>query len=455
MRQQGRVSQRQQVRGGRGEEGLGRQASNLCRCNGSPATRRRSACRRPTPCNPSQSSCRPPTRPRIGSRPPENQPRVRDSLFFCYGKDSCVLFHPVWSYCLSHPGLAVEAILDHTLPRLRGRGRAWCCHGQKGVSSTIDSRPPPPRTCSARWSVGRRFLGCRGLVELGGGGEGEARQTTGGGRSFAMAGTVRRRGTSRAALLVCIGLLSVAIGGAFGLEAEQQQQGGQREEAVSPGGDGGRVGDAPSGSASSREPERMSAQSEGRKVPHPAAGAGDGKMGGFDPALVGGIIAAVVIGGGGAYFLLFAGEGKKKFKGDAVFLIGPSGGWVHRPIGSAPRPQSSLSLSLSPPLCYLSPSPSPPLPPVSSLIIPSPRHLASDALPMGRAAQWQRRRLFLVHTPRVPSPNPKGNADLSLILKPLPRYSQRCETEGRLQSSSSCSTGGCRASHLCGPRKRR
>ena len=146
-------------------------------------------------------------------------------------------------------------------------------------------------------------------------------------------------------LLVCIGLLSVAIGGAFGLEAEQQQQeqGGRGEGAVSPGDDGGKVVDAPSGSASSREPERRSAQSEGRKFPHPAPGAGDG-TGGFNPALVGGIIAAVVIGGAGAYFLLFAGEGKKKFKGDAVFLIGPSGGWVNRPNYSTIRGHNPRNL---------------------------------------------------------------------------------------------------------------
>lgn len=51
-----------------------------------------------------------------------------------------------------------------------------------------------------------------------------------------------------------------------------------------------------------------------------------GTSGGMDTALLGGIVVAVVVGSAGVYFIFFAGEAKPRFKGDAVFLIGPCGG---------------------------------------------------------------------------------------------------------------------------------
>jgi hypothetical protein len=51
-----------------------------------------------------------------------------------------------------------------------------------------------------------------------------------------------------------------------------------------------------------------------------------GSSGGMDTALLGGIVIAVVVGSAGVYFVFFAGEAKPRFKGDAIFLIGPCGG---------------------------------------------------------------------------------------------------------------------------------
>lgn len=60
-----------------------------------------------------------------------------------------------------------------------------------------------------------------------------------------------------------------------------------------------------------------------REHPKPAGGAGPGDGGGIDMALVGGVVVAVLVGIGGVVYLLCAGGPKKRrFKGDAVFLLG-------------------------------------------------------------------------------------------------------------------------------------
>ena len=59
------------------------------------------------------------------------------------------------------------------------------------------------------------------------------------------------------------------------------------------------------------------------REPKPAGGAGPGAGDGIDMALVVGVVVAVLVGIAGVVYLLCAGGPKKRrFKGDAVFLLG-------------------------------------------------------------------------------------------------------------------------------------
>jgi hypothetical protein len=72
--------------------------------------------------------------------------------------------------------------------------------------------------------------------------------------------------------------------------------------------------------------ERESKNAGAHAASPSAASQPGGTPGGMDTTMLGGIFVAVVVGFAGVYFIFFAGESKPRFKGDAIFLIGPCGG---------------------------------------------------------------------------------------------------------------------------------